>query len=82
MFIFGLMIIINVGQFTLRRVQPVTITVIIWKGNRDRRSQSKTDDYLFIIFFMQVILITLFSLRQTIENLYSNITLYNIKPLF
>ncbi len=80
MFIFGLMIIINVSQLTLRRVQPVTITVIIRIGNRDRRSQSKTDDYLFIMFFMQVILLTLFSLRQIIENLYSNITLYNIKP--
>jgi hypothetical protein len=83
MFVFGLMTIINVRKSTLRRVQPTTMTITVQGTNMNggaRRSR-KTDHHLLIMLFMQVILLTLFSLPQAIQNLYSNITMYFIKDL-
>lgn len=78
MLIFGLMTILRIRQTVRRQIQPITVTNVSLTTNRNQRSQSsrKTDHYLLSMLFMQVILLTLFSLPQAIGNLYSNITLY------
>ncbi|CAF0968133.1 unnamed protein product [Rotaria sordida] len=77
MFIFGLMTILRIRQTSLRRIQPIMITTFIQTKSKNQRSQTlrKTDHYLLAMLFMQVLLLTLFSLPQVIVTLYSNINL-------
>jgi len=73
MFVFGSMIIINVCRVALRQIQPAIVTVMTLTTRVDEWSKETTDHYLFMMLFMQGILLTLFSLRQAIHNPYSNI---------
>ncbi|CAF0869686.1 unnamed protein product [Rotaria sp. Silwood1] len=81
MFIFGLMTIFRIRQTSLRQIQPIMIATLTPNTNRSQRSQPlrKTDHYLLVMLLMQILLLTLFSLPQAIGNLYSNLTLYQIK---
>jgi hypothetical protein len=81
MFVFGLMTIINVRKAASRRVQPTatTMTVQGTTMNEGSRRSRKIEHNLLVMLFMQVILLTLFSLPQAIQNLYSNIAVYVIK---
>jgi hypothetical protein len=84
MLIFGLMTIINVRRAASRRVQPATMTMTktmtMQEGTNasEVRRSKKTEHHLLLMLFMQVVLLTLFSLPQAIQNLYSNITTYII----
>jgi hypothetical protein len=81
MVVFGLMTIVNARKAALRRIQPMPMPAIIQISNVNRGSHRsrKTEPHLLIMLFMQVILLTLFSLPQAIQNLYSNITVYIVK---
>ena len=81
MFVFELMTIINVRKAALRRVQPIIMTMAVQGTTINAGScrSRKTEHHLLLMLFMQVILLTLFSLPQAIQNLYSNITVYVIK---
>jgi hypothetical protein len=47
--------------------------------NEGSHRSRKTEHHLLLMLLLQVILLTLFSLPQAIQNLYSNITVYVIK---
>jgi len=81
MVVFGLMTIVNARKAALRRIQPMTMPATIQLSNVNRGSHQsrKIEHHLLIMLFMQVILLTLFSLPQAIQNLYSNITVYIVK---
>ncbi|CAF3069330.1 unnamed protein product [Rotaria sp. Silwood2] len=81
MFIFGLMTVLRIRQTSLRQIQPIIVTTLHQSTNRNQRSQPlrKTDHYLLVMLLIQVLLLTLFSLPQAIGNLYSNITLNQIR---
>jgi hypothetical protein len=81
MMIFGLMTIVNVHKSALGRIRPVMTITTSQRSSANRLSQSlkKTEHHLLLMLFMQVVLLTLFSLPQAIQNLYSNITIYVIK---
>lgn len=81
MFIFGFMTIRNIRQRALRRIQPKTLTPINGtEGVNERLQQLKKIDHdLFLMLFIQIILLTLFSLPQSIQNLYLNATRFQLK---
>jgi hypothetical protein len=81
MFVFGLMTIINIRKAASRRIQPTTTTMTVQGTtmNEGSRRSRKIEHNLLVMLFMQVILLTLFSLPQAIQNLYSNIAVYVIK---
>lgn len=81
MFIFGFMTILNLRSVAFRRVQPVTITAAHATGTRTgsiSRSK-KRDHYLLLMLCVQVILLTLFSLPQAIQNLFANATRFEVR---
>lgn len=73
---FGLLTIVNVRQSAARRVRPET-GLIGEQTNQTTtpkaRRSKKTDRRLLFMLFIQVILLTLFSLPQAIHSLYGNI---------
>jgi hypothetical protein len=73
MLFFGLKTILTLHRSSLRRIQPVTGSTGTQTASNGRRSK-KTDHYLFVMLIVQVILLTLFSLPQAIQNLHANIT--------
>jgi NADH:ubiquinone oxidoreductase subunit 3 (subunit A) len=76
MVIFGVMTVVNIHHSAVSRIQPMaTIATINARSQHSR----KTEHYLVVMLFVQVTLLTLFSLPQAIQNLYSNITLHEIK---
>lgn len=82
MFVFGIMTIINLRQTAFRRVQPVTITagqVTTAQTTGGASRSKKRDHYLLLMLCVQVILLTLFSLPQAIQNLYANATRFEIR---
>jgi hypothetical protein len=81
MFIFGFMTIKNLHQTALRRSYLVSMSLIneSENGARLRQRSTKTDHYLRIMLCIQVILLTLFSLPQAIQNLYTNASRFQVK---
>lgn len=83
MFIFGLMTVLNVNQVHRRRIQPtMSVTLEISESTTigQKSSWKKSDRHLFLMLCIQVILLTLFSLPQVIQNIYSNSTASQPKP--
>ncbi|CAF1201242.1 unnamed protein product [Adineta steineri] len=78
MFIFGILTILNIHKTTPRPHHPAIKIGNVQTINNNEHSQrlKKSDRYLLLMLFIQVILLTLFSLPQAILNLYNNITLY------
>lgn len=76
MFIFGLLTVVNIHRSSLRRIQPMTSATMNSTSNNNRNQRS-----LLIMLFVQVILLTLFSFPQAIQNLYSNLTLNQNKSI-
>ncbi|CAF4224017.1 unnamed protein product, partial [Adineta steineri] len=78
MLIFGLLTILSIHKVTLRQIQPITKSgnVQIINNNEQPQRLKKSDRYLLLMLLIQVILLTLFSLPQAIQNLYSHITQY------
>lgn len=77
MFFFGFQTVLTIRQNSRRRIQPFTITVTVQVskiGTQKARRSKKTDHYLFVMLCVQVVLLTLFSLPQAIQNLYANAT--------
>ncbi|CAF1145971.1 unnamed protein product [Adineta steineri] len=81
MLIFGILTILNIRKVTLRQIQPVIKTGInqTVSANGYSPKLKKSDRYLLLMLLIQVILLTLFSLPQAIQNLYSHITQYEIE---
>ncbi|CAF1201258.1 unnamed protein product [Adineta steineri] len=81
MLIFGILTILNIRNVTLRQIQPVIKTGInqTVSANGHSPKLKKSDRYLLLMLLIQVILLTLFSLPQAIQNLYSHITQYEIE---
>ncbi|CAF0986681.1 unnamed protein product [Adineta steineri] len=81
MLIFGILTILNIRKVTLRQIQPVIKTGInqTVSANGHSPKLKKSDRYLLLMLLIQVILLTLFSLPQAIQNLYSHITQYEIE---
>ena len=80
MLFFGMKTLLTLRQRARGRVQPMTITAITQIGSHSQRvlRSKKTDHSLFVMLFVQVVLLTLFSLPQAIQNLYGNITRFQI----
>ncbi|CAF0986646.1 unnamed protein product [Adineta steineri] len=78
MLIFGILTILNIRNVTLRQIQPVIKTGSnqTVSANGHSPKLKKSDRYLLLMLLIQVILLTLFSLPQAIQNLYSHITQY------
>ena len=77
MLFFGLKTILAIRRSARRRVQPMTLSVVTQVGSNNNRKvhrSKKTDQSLFVMLFVQVILLTLFSLPQATQNLYGNLT--------
>ena len=82
MFFFGVMTIVNLRHVAFRRVQPITITVGHHTGTTQNGGASrskKRDHSLLLMLCVQVILLTLFSLPQAIQNLYANATRFEVR---
>lgn len=80
MFIFGILTILNLRQTALRRVQPVTVTIAHLTGTQNGSTRAKKrDHYLLLMLCVQVILLTLFSLPQAMQNLYANATRFELR---
>lgn len=80
MFIFGILTIVYLRQAAFRRVQPVTMTIAHPTGTQNGSTRSKKrDHYLLLMLCVQVILLTLFSLPQAMQNLYANATRFEIR---
>ena len=82
MFIFGILTILNLQQAALRRVQPVTMTIAHLTGTGTQNGitrSKKRDHYLLLMLCVQVILLTLFSLPQAMQNLYANATRFEVR---
>ena len=76
MLIFGSQTIWNLKRSALRRVQPVSNPIARRLADTvvfSRRSKKK-ERHLRLMLLVQVILLTLFSLPQALQNLYSNIS--------
>lgn len=76
MFIFGFMTILNIRISAKRRIQPMSVSLTVTQmtaGEQDKKWK-KTDQHLLIMLLVQVIFLTLFSLPQAIQNIYSNST--------
>ncbi|CAF1047265.1 unnamed protein product [Rotaria sp. Silwood1] len=76
MFIFGLMTILNIRHSAQRRIQPMSISLMVQEMtiNGQQQRWKKTDKHLLYMLLIQVILLTLFSLPQAIQNIYANST--------
>ncbi|UJR20456.1 hypothetical protein I4U23_023585 [Adineta vaga] len=82
MFIFGFLTIVNTRQMTRRRLELVTMnanTQVVTLNEQHSWRVKKTDQHLLFMLLVQVILLTLFSLPQAIQNLYANATRYEIR---
>ena len=81
MLFFGLKTIATIRTSGRHRIAPVTMTA----GSQNQSTKTshrsrRTDHYLFVMLFVQVVLLTLFSLPQAIQNLYANATRNETKP--
>ncbi|CAF3385723.1 unnamed protein product [Rotaria sp. Silwood2] len=76
MFIFGFMTILNIRHSAQRRIQPMSLSLTMQEStiNGQTSQWKKTDRHLLTMLLVQVILLTLFSLPQAIQNIYANST--------
>ena len=76
MFTFGFLTILNIRYMSQRRVRPTLLTV---DTQIVTTRVKKPDQYFLSMLWIQVMLLTLFSLPQVIQNLYGNITQSEVK---
>ncbi|CAF3164286.1 unnamed protein product [Rotaria socialis] len=78
---FGIMTILNIRVVAKRRIQPASISIetqVTTNGQQPR--WKKSDRHLIVMLLVQVVLLTLFSLPQVIQNIYANSTMYLARP--
>ncbi|CAF3584012.1 unnamed protein product [Rotaria socialis] len=78
---FGIMTILNIRVVAKRRIQPASISIetqVTTNGQQPR--WKKSDRHLIVMLLVQVVLLTLFSLPQVIQNIYANSTMYLVRP--
>ena len=78
MYVFGFMTIINIRHVVFRQIQPELMINSPSIEHRVRRWR-KIDHQLFAMLIVQVVLMTLFSLPQTIQSLYLNVKRFQLK---
>ncbi|CAF2087004.1 unnamed protein product [Rotaria magnacalcarata] len=77
---FGMMTILNIRAVAKRRIQPMSISIETQDTtNRQQSCWKKSDQHLIVMLLVQVVLLTLFSLPQVIQNIYANSTMYVVR---
>ncbi|CAF4577823.1 unnamed protein product, partial [Rotaria magnacalcarata] len=74
------MTILNIRAVAKRRIQPMSISIETQNTTNGQQPYwKKSDQHLIVMLLVQVVLLTLFSLPQVIQNIYANSTMYVIR---